>query len=63
MCWTHVWMRDGILPLNRERLQTTSIVKAQVSQVGQAAFLLSSEKLPMSPPQMPPVLLSKHSEV
>lgn len=50
MCWTHVWMRDGILPLNRERLQTTSTVKARVSQVGQAAFLLSSEKLPISPP-------------
>lgn len=45
MRWTHVWMRDGILPLDRERLKTTSTVKAQVSQVGQAGFLFSSETL------------------
>lgn len=62
MCWTHVWMRDGILPLNRECLETTSTVKTQVSQVGQAAFLFSSEKLPMPPQQMPPALLSTLSE-
>lgn len=50
MCWTHVWMRDGVLPLNRERLETTSTIKTWVSQMGQAAFLFSSEKLLMAPP-------------
>lgn len=49
MRWTHVWMRDGILPLDRERLKTTSTVKTQVSQVGQAGFLFSSEKLLLAP--------------
>lgn len=48
MCWTHVWMRDGILPLNRECLKT-STVKTQVSQEGQAVFLFSSEKLLLAP--------------
>jgi len=51
--WTHVWMRDGVLPLNRERLKTTSTVKAQVSQVGQAPFLFSSEKLLLAPQANP----------
>lgn len=46
---THVWMRDGVLPLNRERLKTRSTVKTQVSQVGQAAFLFSSEKFLLAP--------------
>lgn len=50
MRWTHVWMRDGVLPLNRERLKTTSTVKTRVSQVGQAAYLFSSENL-LLPPQ------------
>lgn len=50
MCWTHVWMRDGILPLNREGLETTSTIKTWVSQMGQAALLFSSEKLLMAPP-------------
>lgn len=49
MRWTHVWMRDGILPLDRERLKTTSTVKAQVSQAGQAEFLFSSETLLLAP--------------
>lgn len=50
MCWTHVWMRDGILPLNRECLGTTNTVKTRVSQVGQAAFLFSSQMLLMPHP-------------
>lgn len=62
MCWTHVWMRDGILPLNRERLETTSTVKARVSQVGQAAFLLSSEKLPMPYPPANATCIAFHTE-
>lgn len=46
---THVWMRDGVLPLNRECLKTRRTVKTRVSQAGQAAFLFSSEHLLLAP--------------
>lgn len=49
MRWTHVWMRDGILPLNCKRLETRSTVKTRVSRVGQSPFPLASESVPLSP--------------
>lgn len=51
MRWTHVWMRDGILPLNCKRLETRSTVKIRVSRVGRSPFLLASETLLLSPPR------------
>lgn len=51
MRWTHVWMRDGILPLNCKRLETRSTVKIRVSRVGWSPFLLASETLLLSPPR------------
>lgn len=50
MRWTHVWMWDGILPLNCKRLETRSTVKIRVSQVGRSPFPLASKSLPLSPP-------------
>lgn len=62
MRWTHVWMRDGILPLNRERLETTSTVKHRSVRWDKQCSYSHEKSSSWLPSQMPPASLSALSE-